>query len=127
MPRYEKNPEFKRGRDDSGERRLDWFNALNREAMARGCWLISTPAASEVILEALPENAWPAELVGRKFPLAPEPDGQRILPHAVRTEMVLTSSGGMTPATPGSTMPTTTIYTGAGIAKTKRWKFRAPF
>jgi hypothetical protein len=125
MPRFDKNPEFKRGKDDTGERRLAWFNALNREAMQRGCWLISTPAAGEVILEALPENAWPDELRGRGFPLVPEPDGQRILPHAVKVEMVLTSSGAMVPATPGSTMPTTTIYTAAGITKTRRFRFRA--
>jgi hypothetical protein len=124
---YLKNPEWKRGRDDTGEKRLAWFTALNREAMLRGCWIISTPSASEVILEALPESGWPAELIDRKFPLVPEPNGQRILPHAIKTEMVMSSSGALTPATPGSTMPTTAIVTAAGIVKTQRFKFRAPF
>jgi hypothetical protein len=123
---YLKNPEWKRGRDDTGERRLAWFTALNREAMQRGCWLISTPAASEVILEALPESGWPAELVGRGFPLVPEPGGQRILPHAIKTEVAISSSGALMP-TAGSTRPTTTIITHAGIAATKRWRFKAPF
>jgi hypothetical protein len=128
MPRYLKDPEWKRGKSDKPERRLAWFQALNRECMARGdCWIISTPSASEVIIEALRTSAWPDELRGRGFPLRAEPDGQRILPHAIKTEMVLTSSGAMTPATPGSTMPTTAIVTAAGIVKTQRFKFRAPF
>jgi hypothetical protein len=128
MAKYDKDPQWKRGKDDTGERRLAWHQALVRESMVRGdCWIISTPSASEVLLECLPTSTWPDELRGRGFPLIAKPGGQRILPHAIKTEMVLTSSGAMTPATPGSTMPTTAIVTAAGIVETQRFKFRAPF
>jgi hypothetical protein len=127
MARFDKNPQWKRGRDDTGERRLDWFTALNREAMQRGCWLISTPAATEVILEALPESAWPAELIGRGFPLVPEAVGQRIIPHAIRQEMTLNADGTLAPITEGSTQPTTTVITHAGIVATRRYSFKSPF
>jgi hypothetical protein len=126
---YLKDPQFKRGKDDTGERRLAWHQALVRESMASGgdCWIVSTPAASEVYIEALVTSGWPDELRGRGFPLVAEPDGQRILPHAIRTEMTLNADGTMAPLTPGSTQPTTTLITHAGIAKTLRYSFRAPF
>jgi hypothetical protein len=119
---------YKRGRDDRPERRLAWHQALVRETMVRGdCWIISTPSASEVILEVLPESGFPDELRGRRFPLVPEPDGQRILPHAIKLEMAISSSGAMMPAAAGSTAPTTTVVTHAGIATTKRYSFPSPF
>jgi hypothetical protein len=128
MPRFEKNPQWKRGSDDTGERRLAWFNALNREAMQRSdCWLISTPSGSEVLIEALPESSWPAELRQRGFPLVDAEPGQRILPHAIKTEMALSSSGALMPATPGSTKPTSFVIYGAGPTPTRRFEFPAPF
>jgi hypothetical protein len=125
--KFTQNPEWKRGKDDTGERRLAWFNALNREAMQRGCRLISTPAASEVYLECLPGSAWPGELRQRGFPLVAEPDGQRILPYDVAVPMVQNADGTLGPLTPGSTKAVSMVKREPGIARVERYRFKAPF
>jgi len=74
----------------------------------------------------LPSSSWPAELIKRGFPLQEIEAGQRILPHAIKLEMVQNADGTLAPLTPESTKPTITVYTAAGITATKRYSFRAP-
>jgi hypothetical protein len=126
--KYLKDPAFKTSEEaERNERRELWWRALNAEATRNNAWVVTSPGASRVVLEMLPGSPWPAELLGRGYKLTDEPDGQRILPHAIKTEMVLSSSGAMIPAAAGSTRPTTTVITHAGIATTKRYSFPSPF
>jgi hypothetical protein len=68
------------------------------------------------MIEVTPGSPWPAVLRKRGYRLRPEPDGQRILPTAVREEIV----------TPGSTQVKTVVHH-AGIVATKRYSFKASF
>jgi hypothetical protein len=54
-------------------------------------------------------------------------EGQRILPYATRQEMTLNADGTLAPLTPSSTQPVVTIVHHAGIVKTKRFSFPAPW
>jgi hypothetical protein len=126
MSRYLKNPQDKQV-ENRQKKRLDWFTAFNREAMAAGAWIISTPGATEVVVETLPTSAWPAILMERGYKLKEIEPGQRILPFAVATPMTLSSSGGLIPATAGSTKPVTMTHYGAGPVRTVRYSFKTPF
>ena len=53
--------------------------------------------------------------------------GQRIVPYATREEMTLNADGTLAPLTPGSTQPTTFVNHSAGIRKTARFTFPAPY
>jgi hypothetical protein len=109
------------------ERREQWFRALNNEIVSRSdTWIISTPHAPQVILECLETSPMPAELIERGYKLKAEPDGERILPHAIAQPMVLSSSCAMVPATANTTAPVTMVITGAGIHATRRYSFSAP-
>jgi hypothetical protein len=108
------------------EKRADWFTGFNREAMAREAWIISSPGASEIIIETLPGNPWIDELTGRGFSLQWEGNGQRIVSHYYSEPMTLSSSGAMMPLTPGSTREVTMVRREPGIARTERFSFRAP-
>ena len=113
---------------DMPEKRADWFVAFNREALKHGnCWVISSPGASEVLIEALPESSWPEELRDRGYPIKWLEEGQRVVPYATRQEMTLNADGTLAPLTPGSTQATTFVHHGAGVRRTARFTFRAPF
>jgi hypothetical protein len=53
-------------------------------------------------------------------------ESQRILPHAVRQRFEVSSSGALTPATEGSTRPTSIVVTNAGIANVECYDIRMP-
>jgi hypothetical protein len=109
-------------------KRQAWFKALCNEARERNdAWIISSVGAERTIVECLPTSAFPAILESREYPLTPEPPGERILPFAVSTPMVLSSSGAMIPATEGSTRPVTMTHYGAGPVRTVRHSFKTPF
>jgi hypothetical protein len=127
MPRFDKDPQYKRGKDSTGEKRQAWFQALNMETMRRSdAWVISTPHAGTVLIEVLPDSPWPAELRERGFPLQEIEGGQRILPHAVRVEMTKNADGTLAPLTPGSTQAVTMVVHRAGIHMVKRYAFEMP-
>jgi hypothetical protein len=109
------------------EKRHDWFTGFNREAMAREAWIISSPGASEVLIECLPGNPWIDELKGRGFSLRWDGEGQRIVSHYYSEPMTLSSSGAMVPLTPGSTKEVTMVKREPGIARTERYSFKTPF
>ena len=54
-------------------------------------------------------------------------DGQRILSYDVTVRMTINDDGSLDPLTENSTQAATTIVRHAGVAKTKRWRFRAQF
>jgi hypothetical protein len=55
-----------------------------------------------------------------------EPDGERVLPHAIRSEMIARADGTLGVLTPGSMKPVTSIVHHAGICKVKRHVFEVP-
>jgi hypothetical protein len=55
------------------------------------------------------------------------PDGQRILAHAVKDEMVQNADGTLAPMTEGSTQATAMIVHQPGIRQTARFTMLAPF
>jgi hypothetical protein len=116
---------------DAGEekrkRRAAWHRALSDEAAQHNAWILTTCGADRTIVEALPTSAFPDILREREYPLSRQPDGERIIPFAVSTPMVLSSSGGMIPATPESTRPVTMTNYGAGPVRTVRYSFATPF
>ena len=120
------NPIYRRA-ENNAQKRADWFTSFNRECMAKGCRIISSPGASDVIIECLPGDPWPEELKARGFPLRPEPDGTRIVPYATRQEMTQNADGTLAPITEGSTQPTTMIVHQPGIRQTARFTMLAPF
>ena len=91
-----------------------------------------TGEEGEACLQGAPPHRGVAviELAGRadqaRLPLQEIEAGQRILPHAIKLEMVQNADGTLAPLTPESTKPTITVYTAAGITATKRYSFRAP-
>jgi hypothetical protein len=109
-------------------KRQAWFKALCNEARERAdAWIVTSCGADRTILESLPTSGFPDVLRQRGYPLGDEPDGERILPHAVSTPMVLSSNGAMVPATEGSTKPVTMTHYGAGPVRTVRFSFKTPF
>ena len=126
MPRYDKNPIYRRA-ENTAQKRADWFTSFNRECMAKGCWIISSPGASEVIIETLPNDPWPGELKARGFPIRWLENGTRTVPYATREEMTQNADGTLAPITEGSTQPTTMIVHQPGIRQTARFTMLAPF
>jgi hypothetical protein len=121
------SPGFKRV-DDKVARRRAWFLALVRESQIAGdAWIISTPGADVVLVEALPLSTFPAELKSRGYPLREVSGGSRILHTAHHQPMQISSSGAMVPVTEGSTRPVTIVTHGAGPHETRRFEFPAPF
>lgn len=82
-----------------------------------------TPGAKEIVIECLPESGLPNLLADRGYDLKPEPDGERILPHAVSQKMTRNVDGTLGVLIEGSTQAVTTIITHAGIVRTRRWSF----
>jgi hypothetical protein len=109
------------------EKRRDWFNSLNLEAMKVGAFIISSPGASEVIVEVLPGNDWPEELKSRGYPIEWLEEGRRVVPFAYEEPMVQNADGSLAPLTPGSTKEITFVKREPGIARTERYVFRPPF
>jgi hypothetical protein len=109
------------------ERRRDWFNSLNLEAMKVGAFIISSPGATEVIVEVLPGNDWPEALKERGFPIEWSGNGQRVMPFAYEEPMVQNADGTLGVLTLGSTKEISFVKREPGIARTERYAFRAPF
>jgi hypothetical protein len=65
--------------------RKERFAEINRWISANGGWLISVAGDPTVTLECLPDSCLPNALADRGYDLRQEPDGERILPHAVAT------------------------------------------
>jgi hypothetical protein len=109
------------------EKRRDWFNSLNLEAMKAGAFIISSPGASEVIIEVLSGCDWPDILKERGYPIKWLKEGQRVIPFAYQEPMVQNADGSLAPLTPGSTREITMVKREPGIARTERYTFKAPF
>jgi hypothetical protein len=113
--------------EDSAKKRANWFASLNRECMAKGCWITSSPGAGVVTLDALPGNGWPAELERRGFPMKAEPDGQRVLHYATTEKFAINADGSLDPLVEGSTKAVTSVVHHPGVVTVRRWSFLAPF
>jgi hypothetical protein len=109
------------------EKRRDWFNGLNLEAMKVGAFIISSPGASEVIIEVLPGCDWPEELKEGGYPIQWLEEGRRIIPYAYEEPMVQNADGALAPLTPGSTREVSMVKREPGIARTVRYSFKTPF
>jgi hypothetical protein len=57
------------------------------------------------------------------YDLQPESDGERIMPHAITTKMIVDRDGALAALTEGSTQA---VITARGIAWTRRWSFHIP-
>jgi hypothetical protein len=122
MPRFDKNPIYRR-HENNVQKRAAWFASFNREAMARGCWIISSPGATEVIIECLPGNDWPDELKTRGFPIRWLEEGRRVIPFAYNESMIQNADGTLAPLAEGSTAPIAFITGQPGIVKVRKYAF----
>jgi hypothetical protein len=113
--------------EDKAKKRADWFMGFNHEATKVGAWIISSPGAAEVTIEALPGNDWIEELKERGFPIKWLETGSRVVPYAYSEPMMQNADGTLAPLTLGSTREITLVKREPGIARTERYTFRAPF
>jgi hypothetical protein len=84
------------------------------------------PARRKSPLNACHRTPWPDALRERGYELEAMPDGERIVPIAIRDMMTLMRDGTLGTLTPGSTQPVSVVVHHPGIYKTKRFSFRAP-
>jgi hypothetical protein len=101
------------------------FAKVNAFIIERGGWVVSIPGAPEVIFEALPESALPEDLIAMGHDIGPAdpPQTMRILAHAIRQRLTLTSCGIFEELTEGSTKPIAETRTHAGIVRVVRYTF----
>lgn len=106
--------------------RKELFAALNEFVTKRGAWLTSIPGDKEVRMECLPDSTLPDEL--RKLGYTVESDGEteRILPHAITTQVVSAADGVLTPLTEGSSGRPVITITSAGICRVLKFTFTLP-
>jgi hypothetical protein len=117
MVRFVKDPRWKKAENNT-KKRQDWHSAFVRESMLHeGCFVTSSPGASEVTVEVVGNSPWVQELKDRGFPIRWVEDGQRIIPNAIIERV---------PLVEGSTQPPRTVVH-AGIVATKRYAFRSPY
>ena len=65
-----------------------------------GGWITSVPGERTITFECLPGSSLPNTLADLGYDLRPEPDGERVLPHATRTEMIARADGTLSVLTP---------------------------
>jgi hypothetical protein len=102
------------------------FAEINRWVSANGGWLISVAGDPTVTLECLPGSCLSNALADMGYDLRPEPDGERILPHAVATQMTVNADGTLGILAAPSTQAVSTVITRAGIRRTQRFTFSLP-
>jgi hypothetical protein len=71
-----------------------------------------------------PDRTQPARLQALGCIVEKTGETQRILPHAVRQDMTISSSGALVAATEGSTRPVTVSITNAGVAVVDQFDLR---
>jgi hypothetical protein len=102
------------------------FAAILAHVVERGGWLVSVPGDPEMRLQVLPGSALPDQLRKLGYIVVPTGTTSRILPHAVRQAMTMSSSGALIAATEGSTKPVALHVTNAGIATVEQYDLRMP-
>jgi hypothetical protein len=93
---------------------------------ARHGWITGVPGAVGVTIEVLPGSTLPDDLrvLGHRVREAGE--GERILSTAITEQFTRRADGELEPLTEGSTKPTTTRVTHAGIATVDQFDLRLP-
>jgi hypothetical protein len=101
------------------------FAAINTYVTEHGGgWLVSVPGDPEMRLQVLPGSVLLDQLAALGYIVEKTGETQRILPHAVRQDMTISSSGALVAATEGSTRPVTVSITNAGVAVVDQFDLR---
>ena len=103
------------------------FAAINAYITEHGGgWLVSVPGDPAMRLQVLPGSALPDELRKLGYIVVSTGTTERILPHAIRQAMTMSSSGALIAATEGSTKPVALRITNAGIATVETFDLHLP-
>jgi len=107
--------------------RKELFAGINAFVRKHGDgWLTSIPGEREVRMECMPESSLPDELRKLGYRLEPGGETERILPHAITTQIVSDVDGVLTPLTEGSSGRPVITSTHAGIVTVQRYSFTLP-
>jgi hypothetical protein len=106
--------------------RKELFAALNEFVTKRGAFLTSIPGEKEVRMECVPDSTVPDELRKLGYTVEPDGEGERILPHAITTQVVSGVDGVLTPLTEGSSGRPVISIMHAGICRVLKFTFTLP-
>jgi hypothetical protein len=102
------------------------FRAGREFLRARGGWTTSIPGDREMRFDALVGSPLPDQLAALGYIVEKIGESQRIVSHAVAQRFEVSSSGGLTPTTEGSTKPVKVKVANAGIATVEQYDLRMP-
>lgn len=108
------------------EDRKERFATLNKFVTERGGWIVSIPGDRDVRVEVLENSSLPEEMSQLGYKLEPDGEGERILPHAITTQVVSDVDGVLTPVTEGSSGRPVITVTHAGIARVLKFTLTLP-